>query len=469
MTDSQRDEILNKLGDIDPALAESFSQSSDPEKWLKEADLEGYSEFTDNYESLDDFIGDRDKILAKLYQNLDGKMPSGARMQSFREKHPDISEEDIVDWFNKTNEYKKQYEQEREEEAGRIRRSREINEEWSLPKKIVSSGYEQERYIRDPKSATFGREASGITGSSIGSKADLVAGALAAAGDFVPSVYGTVIGPTIRLGRDVAHVVSDSPYQKSAEQILGDAAFDYGSNLAALGLANTRKAYRIAQNIASPEVKQALNFYETTENINKGIRELGPIPGGRAEDIIPTRRVIVNMPESPMKNELLDATKNWADGQVDWDRVLDIQKRYAREAYLEKKGLLNNLSENNLSMSYIGKDFGQKVKPMDEFARAALLNPKLSKSQKLGVLALGALDKVNTGTPGQIIFQQVPTVTGKRYGDVEDKYKRYDFNTAKAWYKKEYKRDFDLGFVPREGDDPAKIAAYEEYLKEKNK
>ena len=231
MTDSQRDEILNKLGDIDPALAESFSQSSDPDKWLKEADLEGYSEFTDNYESLDEFIGDRDKILAKLYQNLDGKIPSGARMQSFREKHPDISEEDIVSWFNKTNEYRKQNEQEREEEAGRIRRSREINEEWSLPAKLLTSDYEQERYIRDPQSASFGKESAGLLGSSLGSKLDLATGALAAGADFVPGPIAAGVGPAIRFSRDVAHVASDSPYRKSGSQIASDLVTDLGAKI----------------------------------------------------------------------------------------------------------------------------------------------------------------------------------------------------------------------------------------------
>lgn len=471
MTDEQKTKIIKNLMEVDEtgALAQEFHK--DPEKFMKEGPkiLEGYSSYTDKYRTFDDFIGDRNKPLRDLYSDLNGDMPSSARILSFRKKHPDISEQEVVDYFNKTNEYRKQYEQEREEEAGRIRRSREINEEWSLPTKILTSDYEQERYIRDPKSASFGKESAGLLGSSLGSKMDLATGALAAGADFVPGPIGAAVGPSIRFSRDIAHVASDSPYQKSGSQIASDLLTDLGANYAAFGLANARKVARIANNIASPEVKQAIKFNETTNDINRSIKQLGRVPGGRPEEIVDTRRIIENMPETPMKAELMDATKNWYAGDVDWDRVLDIQKRYASEANFAKKGLLKDIAQNNLSMSYIGKDMGQTVKPMDDYAKAALLNPSLTKSQKVGVGALNLIDKINTGAPGQIVYQQLATISGKRSGDLEDKYKSYDFNTAKAWYKKEYKRDFDLGFVPREGDDPAKIAAYEEYLKEKNK
>ena len=471
MTDEQKTKIIKNLMEVDEtgALAQEFHK--DPEKFMKEGPkiLEGYSSYTDKYRTFDDFIGDRNKPLRDLYSDLKGDMPSNARILSFRKKHPDISEQEVVDYFNKTNEYKKQYEQEREEEAGRIRRSREINEEWNPITKVLTSDYEQERYIRDPKSASFGKESAGILGSSLGSKMDLATGALAAGADFVPGPIAAGVGPAIRLSRDVAHVASDSPYQKSGSQIASDLLTDLGANYAAFGLANARKVARIANNIASPEVKQAIKFNETTNDINRSIKQLGRVPGGRPEDIVDTRRIIENMPETPMKAELMDATKNWYAGDVDWDRVLDIQKRYGIEADLAKKSLLKDVAENNLATSYIAKDMGQTVKPMDDYAKAALMNPSLSRTQKLGVAALNGIDKINTGAPGQIVYQQLATISGKRSGDLEDKYKSYDFNTAKAWYKKEYKRDFDLGFVPREGDDPAKIAAYEEYLKEKNK
>lgn len=469
-SEAKKLDLYNKISELEgvgPVLAKRWKDSGFSREYLDQ--LENYVQFTEQYDTVDDFIGDKNKLLSKLYDNQKGNMPTDKRIYSFTQKHPDISKDEVIEYFNKTNEYKKQYEQEREEEAGRIRRSREINEEWSLPAKLLTSDYEQERYIRDPKSASFGKESAGILGSSLGSKLDLATGALAAGADFVPGPIAAGVGPAIRLSRDVAHVASDSPYQKSGSQIAKDLVADLGTNYAAFGLANARKVSRIAQNMASPEVKQAIKFNETTNDINRSIKQLGRVPGGRPEDIVDTRRIIENMPETPMKAELMDATKNWSVGDVDWDRVLDIQKRYAIEADLAKKGLLKDVSENNLTMSYIGRDMGKTVKPMDDYARSALLNPSLTRSQKLGVGALNVIDKINTGAPGQIAVQQIASLSGKRTGDLEDKYKSYDFKTAKKWYKENYKRDFDLHFVPREGDDPALIAAYEEYKKEKEK
>ena len=259
MTDEQKTKIIKNLMEVDEtgALAQEFHK--DPEKFMKEGPkiLEGYSSYTDKYRNFYEFIGDRNKPLRDLYDDLKGDMPSGARILSFKKKHPDISEQEIVDYFNKTNQYKKQYEQEREEEAGRIRRSREINEEWSLPKKLLTSDYEQERYIRDPQSASFGKESAGILGSSLGSKLDLATGALAAGADFVPGPIAAGVGPAIRFSRDVAHVASDSPYRKSGSQIAADLAADLGTNYAAFGLANARKISRIAKNMASPEIGRA--------------------------------------------------------------------------------------------------------------------------------------------------------------------------------------------------------------------
>lgn len=465
-SEAKKLDLYNKISELEgvgPVLAKRWKDSGFSRDYLDQ--LENYVQFTEQYDTVDDFIGDKNKLLSKLYDNQKGNMPTDKRIYSFTQKHPDISKDEVIEYFNKTNEYKKQYEQEREEEAGRIRRSREINEEWSLPAKLLTSDYEQERYIRDPKSASFGKESAGILGSSLGSKMDLATGALAAVADFVPGPIGAAVGPSIRFSRDVAHVASDSPYRKSGSQIAKDLVTDLGTNYAAFGLANARKVSRIAQNMASPEVKQAIKFNETTNDIRKSIKELLPVQMGGVEDIVPTRRVIENLPESPLKNELLDATKNWADGQVDWERVLEIQKRYIREAELARKGTLGELTEAGINM--LG---GDAVKlNLDEFAKAALMNPSLTRSQKVGVGALNVIDKINTGAPGQIAVQQIASLSGKRSGDLEDKYKSYDFNTAKAWYKKEYKRDFDLGFVPREGDDPAKISAYEEYKKEKEK
>ena len=470
MTDSQRDEILNKLGDIDPELAESFSKSSDPEKWLKEANLEGYSEFTDNYESLGDFVGDRNKILFKLYQDMDGKMPSGPRMQSFREKHPEISEEDIVDWFNKTNKHKEEDLKEREEEAGRIRRSREVREEWVPWKKpftwLGASEYERERYIRDPESAIFGNQ-SKINLSNIHQKgealSDLLYGSAGALGDLIPG-GGGLLGPTARAARDVQHVASDSKYQKDLSSMTGSAIADYVLSLGAWKMANARKAAKIEKSSRDPMVQHVLDAEKMKKNVAEGINMFDKkMPYTQTE----WNKLLEAMPDSPLKRDLMSANASMAS-PVDRAAIVsnyEKQLQYATpelaRAAIDTDFLLRN---SNPSLKNMPKNSAQS-----ELIQTIAKVEPLSNKQKLGLLAAKAIQQYNTGAPGQIAIQTFSTISGKKSGDLEDKYKSYDFNAAKKWYKEEYKRDFDLGFVPREGDDPAKIAAYEEYLKEKNK
>lgn len=462
LNDKQKLDVYNKIAELEgvgPELAKRWKDSGFNKEWLN--NLEEYVQFTDKYDNVDDLLGDKNKAISKLYDSMRGEMPTDKRMYSFLQKHPDISREDVESWFNNVNEYKKQYEKERDEEAGRIRRSREINEDWPWYKKLATSGYEQERYIRDPKSATVGDSSAGL-GSSIGSKLDLVSGAIAGAADFVPGPVAAGVGPGIRLGRDIAHKASGSPYQKEASQIVRDALTDAAANYTAFGLSNARRLSRIAQSMSSPEVKQAVRFNEATNDIQRGLNVLDRVPGGDAYKIIPTRRAIENIPDSPMKRELLEATSEWADGKVDWNKIAEIENRYAHDVNLAKRGLLGGHSEAAVGM--LGGD-GAKLN-LSEYQKMAALNPDLNRRQKLLVTALKGVDQINTGAPGQIVMQQLATATGKRSGDVEDKYKRYSFKEAKDWYKKNYRRDFELGFVPREGDDPAKIAAYEDYKKE---
>lgn len=464
LNDKQKLDVYNKIAELEgvgPELAKRWKDSGFNRDWLN--NLEEYVQFTDKYDNVDDLLGDKNKAISKLYGSMRGEMPTEKRMYSFLQKHPDISREDVENWFNKTNEYKKQYETERNEEAGRIRRSREINEEWPWYKKLATSGYEQERYIRDPKSATVGDSAGGLRNSSIGSKLDLVTGALAGAADFFPGPVAAGVGPGLRLARDVAHKASGSPYQKEGSQIVRDALTDAAANYTAFGLSNARRLSRIVQSMSSPEVKQAVKFNEATTDIRRGLNVLDKVPGGDAYSIVPTRRAIENIPDSPMKRELLEATSEWADGKVDWEKIAEIQNRYAHDINLVERGLLGDLTRSPVVM--LGGE-GAKLN-LSEYQKMAALNPDLNKKQKLLVAALKGVDQINTGSPGQILMQQIATGTGKRSGDIEDKYKRYSFKEAKDWYKKNYRRDFELGFEPREkGSDPALRAAYEDYKKE---
>lgn len=463
MTKEQELYFSKKLQEIDNsgALAGEFAKTG---KLPTAEELEEYPGFTDRYDSYEEFIGDKNALLKKFYDSQNGKIPSSARLQSFIEKHPTVSAEDVNKWFTNVNKYKEEEIKARDEEAGKIRRAREIREEWSPLKKIVSSGYEQERYIQDPKSATFGKEAPGFIGSSAGSKADLISGGIAAGADFVPGPVGMLVGPTIRAGRDVTHIATGSPYQKEWSQVGADAIRDYGLNVGAFALANARKAARVARSMTSPEMKAVMAAEDMGKDVGKTIDILDNMP---KNDPIQARRIIQHaVPEGPMKNELLEASKNWKEGNIDWDKIGEIRQGYKRRLGMDKDMTKALVYAQDDIKSITGKPYN--VNPLDE---AKLMAPDLSRLQKVGKAALRGVEQLNSGAKGQIAVQQLANLSGKRSGPISGETKKPSFNEAKNWYKKNYERDFEMGFDPRRDPNPdaAKIAAWEEWREEKSK
>lgn len=463
MTQEQELYFSKKLQEIDNsgALAGQFAKTG---KLPTAEELEEYPGFTDRYDSYEEFIGDKNALLKKLYDSQNGKMPSSARLQSFIEKHPTVSAEDVNKWFTNVNKYKEEEIKARDEEAGKIRRAREIREDWSLPKKILTSGYEQERYIQDPKSATFGKEAPGFIGSSAGSKADLISGGIAAGADLVPGPVSMFVGPTIRAGRDVGHKISGSPYQKEWSDIGTDAAKDYGMNIGAYALANARKVARVARGLSSPEIQAAMAAEDMSKNVGKTIDIIDNMP---KNDPIQTRRIIQHaVPEGPMKNELLEASKNWKEGNIDWDKIGKIRGRYKSSLGMDKDMAKALAFSQDQIKSVTGNPYN--VNPLDE---ARLMTPELSKAQKVKKGLLRGAEALNTGSLGQMVYQTTPSITGTRSTKPANETKKPSFKEAKNWYLKNYERDFEMGFDPRRDPNPdaAKIAAWEEWREEKAK
>ena len=279
MSDEQLERIAGVLDGIDPNLTSQFINAKDKYKWLRDNSqlLEGYSDYTDNFKNIEDFIGDRNTRLMNFYKDQKGNKPSEARMQSFLEKNSDISDKDVNEWFDKTNYWKNYYEEEGKKEAGINRRKKEVKE-WGLKRKLLASDYEQQRYINEPEKALFGDEAPSIgeaPETRWGAIGDLGTGAIAGVADVATSplpIVNTVAGPTIRFGRDVAHKVSDSPYQKDWSDVVKDYGTDVAFNAGTQTLANARKLSRMASGLSNPDVKQAFETSLQTDAINKGLK-----------------------------------------------------------------------------------------------------------------------------------------------------------------------------------------------------
>ena len=466
MSDEEKTKYLQKLYEIDNTgkLAKSFIESG---KLPPAHVLEGYSDYTDKYKNLDDFVDDKYKAISDLYEDLDGEIPTESRLYSFTKKHPGISKQEVLDWFKKTNEIKLEEVARREDEAGKIRRAREVREEWNLLdhpiRALAASEYEKERYINEPWNATIGKEAAGFIGSSIPSKLDVISGTVAAGADLVPGAGSVFAGPAIRFGRDAAHKLPGSTYQKDWGTILKDAGQDVSVNAAAFTLANARKFARMARGFMSDNAKTAMAIDDLISDTKQGLNnldKLSKIEGAFYDPVQFRRMVEYGIPDGPMKEELKAASKDWISGDIDWNAVRDIRERYAAQVAAE-----NPVSIARAAQTAAEEGYG--VKGATPVLEARILRPELTKSEKIGSSILRGVEAVNLGKPGQMIYQQIPNVTEMRSSPVEGATQGMTFDQAKKWYKEKYKDDWTkLRFKPVEGDDPAMLEAYKEVMAE---
>ena len=229
----------------------------------------------------------------------------------------------------------------REKEAGRIRRQKEVKD-WNPIVQALTSDYEKQRYIDDPKAALFGEEAPAWLSAEDtrwGSAADLGLGAAGTVADALPG-WASLAGPVIRLGRDVGHRVTDSPYQKSNEKILMDALADVGLTASTAWLPNFRKENRMLEEALPDAMRRQMKLARESENTLKGISVLDQVVNSGTElekkhgaDKLNRyfRETVQELPDSYMKQDLLPLV---SQANIDWARAQAIVNSYKPEALL---------------------------------------------------------------------------------------------------------------------------------------
>lgn len=459
MSDEQIDVIVKKLYEVDPQLADAFASSPDKSAWLNDNEdvLEGYDAYTDKYKNLSDFKGSTSKVLYDLYKSQDGKMPSEARIFSFRKKHPEISPEEIRDWFEKTNAYKAEEERARDEEAGRTRRALEIKNDWSLPKKVLASEYEQQRYINDPKSAIFGKEAPGLAGSSAGAKADLAAGAAGAIGDALPGVWGVAGGPVVRAARDIAHKAfgdKEITGEKDWKDIGTDFFKDLSINAGAYALPNARKFERMTRGTASDAVNRALQIKDIERSVQAGVKKWEKTP---IDNLVDARKAIMAMPESPMKSELIEASKGFLD---ETGKTSDLQKIV--DKYRENVIIGDQVAEDPIKIVKSAKNRLNNFEVTD-YLRAKAVEEPLKGIDKASYALRNLADQINVKYPGQVITSELPTAAGRgSKPSVDEAIKARNAQLIEPLINK-YSRQWQAGFVPTKIDGDPLYEAYAEW------
>ena len=462
MGDAQKGEILRKLYEIDPSQKLMNEFVKDPDEFMKNAPkrLEGYRSYTDKYESFDDFVGDRDKILAKLYNSQDGVIPSGARMYSFREKHPDISEEDIVAWFNKTNQYKEDELKARQYEADRMKRAKEVKDLNFVVDALVSD-YSKKRYIDDPTTSVLGgRQFNPYSSEGHKEIRDQILGATAAATDFVPGLGGVLTGPVIRAGRDALH--NDEKYKPEGTPVsnfIKDVGFNAGVEY--LPTAVHRKLTRAEKGGSKTSSFFGDAYYNSVIDeelaVNREARNLAQEAlkkkefNGLAEKDL--WNDIRRLPDSEFKT-LVEA--ELAKGKRPSAALNQVEFKYKTFESEPVRELNEKLAErgslytsNNTSTPLIRKDvLKPELTPLQDWMRVAMRG-----GSKVGP---GAVKAVGAGKAREVNSDEA----------------------LKEWYKSNYARDWAMDFAPhyKEGDPlweafkesyPERAAKIEE--KEKNK
>jgi len=463
MTPEQKSRYFEKLRSVDPKIANEFDEANDSDKWLNEnaERLENLSDFTDKYKNIADFLGDKNKILETLYFTQDGKMPTKARLKSIQKDHPEISEEDIKNWFDKVNEAKEYYTRQTVEEADRYKRAQEVKD-WDLWKKILTSDYEKQRYIENPKEALFGKDAPDFGKAEktrTGAIGDLLSGATAVGLDLVPPVSLPAIaaaiagGPIVRTARDVIHR-NFSPYKKEMGDIVGDNLGDLAVNASTIGLQNYRKLGRILGGLTSEPALKELE----RQQIASGVKRFNSASINTMSDLENTIR---GLPESPLKEELLAKIELGRKKGVDIYELRDIVGKYAKYSDPE---YIKNLRETTESLDDLKGmkegslvDLSNTPEPNEWVSKAASYRTP-TRADKIGALLSRGADKLVRGYPGQ-----VAAMTGKNVGFSLRK------NTvdAEEYLKEKYKREladqWAAGFAPRPQNGDPKWEAYKEW------
>ena len=390
-------------------------------------------------------------------------VPENFRRDVWEEKFQDIPYEKFSENIDKMRQYYEDNKKAREYEAGKQRREKEVKE-WPWTKQILASEYEKERYINEPEAALFGKEATPITKDLLGKGeaiSDVIYGGAGAVGDIIPGI-GTVLGPAARAARDVQHKASGSKYQKDwgdiGSDLVSDAVINLGTEYLPTAIVN--RAKRVGKNASKlsdigTDIKLEMDL-QGRKAANEVIENNFDVVSNAAENAKTFDLLLEKLPESDIKRDLVAIrnqpgfNKSKVNDYIDQykDAKKATQSNNEMFGYKEEKG---NIVPTERSEGYLGPN-------AYDFFKTQERNKEITKrGLKSGLAAVGS----KAGPIGGGLVKEAKTAVG-RGTDVE-----MTPEVQKEWYKKNYTRDWMLGFTPdyKEGD--PKWEAFEEEFPER--
>lgn len=377
---------------------------------------------------------------------------------------------------------------EKEYFEGRERRKKEVNEgfKWNF-----ASDWAKQRYIDTPEKSYWANPE--VSVEHIPDIADAAAGFIAGMADFLPGIGGTFAGPAIRAGRNAVQG------QKFGD-VMTNFATDAGANAGVdyLPTLILNKARKVAKKGAT-QIEQYASLGNDIDNSEKTLnaardvfkktdatklRNLDP------NEISKLKSNVEALPDSPAKRDILnilnqkpaesvEALKTSLNNipGVNADNVLKfVEERGVKitadpSMNLTKAKVYTEVADSQIKQSKNVPD--AKFNPYDEQGQIrkdgiwsnelgqTILNRKalgqgMSKGAKIGAKAYQVGTKIGPG-----LVKTSDTAAGKRQSVKQDQ------NRAEIdWYKENYLRDWQAGFVPKGNLNDPKVKAYNELVAE---
>lgn len=393
-------------------------------------------------------------------------------ISSFRDINK-VTEDDIRLKANKIGipfrEFKEQFDLVKKRidtEEGRKRRAKEIEDmKWYNPAKWATSDYEKQRYIDDPNTSLIGKEGKFNPYSKEGQMAisDAAFGVAGAVGDALPG-WGSVAGPLVRGARDAYHWHEGSKYQKDFNTAVTDFAGDAAFNIL------TEKTPTTILRQTDRTLKQASRadkFFANVDNYRiakqdgeatrQALKELKWQDGLETLSDEELGRKIKELPDGTLKKLLVGYAP---EGQVpNREKIGEMVSLFEgmEDAY-KSKGIKHD--------SYFTKngDIRKDIRDYSEFVGGPEVPAYLerqaradaaTKNVKRAAIVADAWQKGGGGA-----VKEANTFRGR--GSKPETSDREDID----WFKTNYARDWEAGFVPRGKEDEPIMKAYEEWKAE---
>lgn len=367
-------------------------------------------------------------------------------------------------------------EEERIWNEGRDRRAKEVNDEFIWNFAPESS---KRRYIDDPNATIFGKEGKFNPYSKEGQSdlRDVALGGVGLAGDFIPG-WGAIVGPAARTIRNEELIREGSPYAPSLKNAGAEALNDFSTYGAAAWLQNFRKAKRFVQGARKeiPIIGNVLENANVTKNLDATTKQLVKIQSAKNFD--ETLKAIDKLPESDVKNSLINKLSSF-------DKLgnKEAEEKFAKE-------LRDMAMDKNLDIWTTIERLPEGWNVMDPSKTNEIWQKNLMESEGKGFLKSGFeraeqarkstkdLRQIVRSTPkigkiGQIGRDFVlPTEQAVEQGvakNLSTLYKAKPENPDRAkidWYKENYLKDWQLGFVPKGKETDPQVIAYNELVAE---